>query len=192
MGLDDDPRPHRVTLTGLRGSGKSTVGPPLADRLGWAFVDADAEIERRTGRSIPDLFAADGEPAFRTVEREVMADLLGRDRVVIAAGGGALMDGGTREGAAAGFVVYLAAPPDVLARRVAGDAVNPDRPPLTDADPVDEMRAVFARRDPVYRGCADLVVDVSDVRPDRIAAMIEANVAERRGSTPPLGGSAAP
>ena len=170
-----------ITLTGLRGSGKSTVGPLLAARLGWDFFDADDELERRTGRTIADIFAADGEPGFRAIERGVMADLLGRTELVIAAGGGTLMDEGTRERAARGFVVYLTAPPEVLARRVAGDDANAGRrPALSTAVPLDEMRAVFDRRDPIYRGCADLVVPVADADPGEIAATIFRELGAKR------------
>ncbi|HEX6984200.1 MAG TPA: shikimate kinase, partial [Planctomycetaceae bacterium] len=79
-----------LTFIGYRGSGKSTVGAAVAARLGRPFADADAEIERRAGRTIREIFATDGEPHFRALEREVMADLLSRDDLVIAAGGGAV------------------------------------------------------------------------------------------------------
>lgn len=85
-----------ITLTGYRGTGKSSVAPLLADRLGWSWIDADAEIERRAGQSIRDIFAAGGEPEFRRQERAVMVDLLSRDRLVIASGGGAILNEQTR------------------------------------------------------------------------------------------------
>ena len=79
-----------ITLIGYRGTGKSTLASPLAQRLGWDWIDADVELERRAGRSIQSIFATDGEPEFRRLERELLAELLLRDRLVIAAGGGAV------------------------------------------------------------------------------------------------------
>src|SRR3954447_21902345 len=81
----------RLFLIGYRGSGKSTVGRLLAERLGWAFVDADEELEIRAGRSIADIFTTDGEPAFRALESAVLRELASRDRHVIACGGGVVL-----------------------------------------------------------------------------------------------------
>ncbi|MCA9014200.1 MAG: AAA family ATPase, partial [Planctomycetaceae bacterium] len=85
-----------ITLIGYRGSGKSSVAEPLAERLGFSWIDADDEIERVAGKSIATIFAEEGEPRFRQVEREVMQDLLGRDKLIIAAGGGAILNAETR------------------------------------------------------------------------------------------------
>src|ERR1700749_3713805 len=79
----------RIVLTGFMGSGKSTVGPLLAAELGWAFLDLDTEIERRTGLTVPQIFAEQGEAAFRKEETAALAAVLGRTRTVIALGGGA-------------------------------------------------------------------------------------------------------
>ena len=78
-----------VTLIGYRATGKTTLAKLLAGRLGWDWIDADSEIERRAGKTIAMIFSEDGEPAFRDLEAEVVADLCGRDRLVLAVGGGA-------------------------------------------------------------------------------------------------------
>src|SRR5688572_7117865 len=85
-----------ITLTGFMGTGKSTVGRLLAERLGWDFVDADAVIAEKAGKSIPVIFAQDGEMAFRKLEALVFASFAGRSRVVVAAGGGAMLLDETR------------------------------------------------------------------------------------------------
>src|SRR3990172_13143827 len=111
-----------ITLIGYRGTGKSTLAAPLAKRLGWEWLDADAELERRAGRSIRDIFATDGEPEFRRLERELLAELLRRDRLIVAAGGGAIQNEATRRDMqAAGPVIWLQASVDTIERRLASD-----------------------------------------------------------------------
>jgi shikimate kinase len=108
-----------IVLVGMMGSGKSTVGQRLAQRLGLRFVDADAEIELAAGMSIPDIFAARGEAEFRSGERRVIARLLSQGPRVLATGGGAFMSEETRSRIAAeGVSVWLKAEFDVLMRRV--------------------------------------------------------------------------
>lgn len=118
-----------VFLVGLSGSGKSTVGRLLAGRLQLPFIDIDAEIERRAGRSIPVLFHEEGEPAFRLRERELIAEVCARSSGVVATGGGAPVDPDNREAMRqAGAVLWLDAPSEVLAARVGSTA--PSRPLL--------------------------------------------------------------
>jgi shikimate kinase len=115
-------------LVGMRGSGKSSVAPLLAERLQMKAIDADAELELRAGRSIPTIFAEDGEPEFRRIERTLLLDdLLRRNDTVIATGGGAVLDSEVRERLRQRLTVWLHAPVDVLARRIGGS----DRPSLT-------------------------------------------------------------
>ncbi|MPZ13717.1 MAG: 3-dehydroquinate synthase [Chloroflexi bacterium] len=127
-------RPSRlVILVGLSGSGKSTVGRLLSDRLGVPFIDTDAEIEVRAGRSIAEIFRSDGEPAFRAMECSVIADVLQRGGGVVAAGGGAVVAPENRAAMReAGVVVWLDAPSSELASRLIS-AGNVDRPLLGDA-----------------------------------------------------------
>ncbi len=155
-----------ITLIGYRGSGKTTVARPLAERLGWNWVDADTEIERTAGRTIREIFAQQGEPAFRELERQVMAELLGRDRLVIAAGGGAILNPETRARVRqAGPVIWLQASLQTLQSRIQQDATTAERRPnLTNAGGLTEIAQVLAIREPLYRECATLTID-TDVTP---------------------------
>ena len=163
-----------ITLVGYRGTGKSTIAAALAGRLGWDAVDADFEIERRAGRSIRDIFESGGETAFRTAERQVMADLLAGHRHVIAAGGGAVLDADTRrEMTAAGPVVWLRASLETILARLAADASTRDRrPSLTDKDPRAEVESLLARREPLYREVATCTVDTDGRTPEAIVAEV--------------------
>src|ERR1700748_2887932 len=108
-----------ITLIGYRGTGKSTLAPRLAARLNFQWVDADVELENCTGRSIREIFATDGEPEFRRIERQVLVDLLKRDRLVLAAGGGAILNETTRQDFRhAGPVVWLQASVETISRRI--------------------------------------------------------------------------
>lgn len=150
-----------LTFIGVRGSGKSAVGAALAERLGLPFVDADVEIERRAGRTIREIFAEGGEQAFRELERDVMAELLGRDRLVVAAGGGAVLAEETRERMKrSGAVVHLRVSAETAESRVVGDASTAERrPALTGLPRRAEIEAVMAAREPLYQGTATAVVD---------------------------------
>lgn len=159
-----------ITLIGYRGSGKSSVAAPLAARLGWQAVDADEEIERRAGKSIAAVFADDGEPRFRALERQVMAHLLGGEELVIAAGGGSVLCEETRRAMReAGPVVWLKADVDVLADRIGGDeSTRSRRPDLTQQGGREEIERVLAARKPLYRECASLTVETGGRTVDEI------------------------
>lgn len=156
-----------ITLIGYRGTGKSTLAAPLARRLGWEWIDADVELERRAGRSIKDIFATDGEPEFRRLERELLAELLKRDRLVIAAGGGAILNEATRaDMQAAGPVIWLHASADTIERRLATDPTTGQRRPnLTSNGGREEIERLLAIREPLYRQCATITLNS-----DKIAA----------------------
>ncbi len=163
-----------IVLVGMPGSGKSTIGEALARRLGSAFIDLDLLVEAQTGRSIPELFADDGEPAFRRRETEMLAQVLRGDSrsVVIAPGGGAVLDPVNREIMhRSATVVWLDASVEVLALRV-GDGAT--RPMLTGAggrsDMVDRLRALHGSRSAAYRDAAHVVVQVDHKLPDVVAA----------------------
>ena len=170
--------PRRVFLVGYRGSGKTTVGRLLAERLGWAFIDSDDEVEEAAGKPIAAVFAEDGEPAFRDLEERVVASLCARERTVVSLGGGAVLREATRRRiAAAGPVVWLTAPAETLAARIAGDASSEARrPSLTGAAPADEVRAVLAQREPIYRECATVCIDAAGRAPEAIAAEVAARL----------------
>jgi shikimate kinase len=150
-----------LTLIGFRGTGKSSVGPELAARLGWSCVDADDEIVRQAGKSIADIFAQDGEPTFRRYEAGVLAELLRRHRIVVSAGGGAVMDEDTRrQMRAAGPVVWLQASMATIFARIGDDLkTGGTRPALTGHDPRTEAELLLSRREPAYADTATIIVD---------------------------------
>jgi shikimate kinase len=163
-----------LSLIGYRATGKTTLARLLAERLGWDWIDADVEIERRAGKSIARMFAEDGEPAFRDLEAAVIADLCGRDRLVLAAGGGApLRPESRRAMRRAGKVVWLTAKPETILARMNADATTAGRRPhLTDRGALEEIVHLVERREPVYRETADLDVATDGKPPETIAAEI--------------------
>jgi len=163
-----------LTLIGYRATGKTTLARLLAGRLGWAWIDADVEIERKAGKSIARIFAEDGEPAFRDLEAEVTAELCARNRLVLAAGGGApLREENRRAMRAAGKIVWLKATPETILARMSSDATTSGRRPnLTDRGPLDEIVELLRRREPTYRELADLEVDTEGKPPEQLAAEI--------------------
>jgi shikimate kinase len=165
-----------VTLIGYRGTGKSSVAPVLAQRLGLRWSDADVELERRAGQTIREIFAEQGEPRFRRMERLILSDLLHYGDRVIAAGGGAILDPDTRrEFRAAGPVVWLQADVNTIAQRLAADASTAaSRPSLTAAGGIEEIRTVLAAREPLYRETATIVVETTGKSVDAIVGEIVA------------------
>jgi shikimate kinase len=151
--LASPPHLDRIVLTGFMGSGKTTTGRLLADRLNWTFLDLDHEIERRSGLSVPEIFAQHGEPHFRRLEAQALATLLGRSHVVIALGGGAPEELGNRlllEQTPRTAVIHLAAPFDVLLDRCRAQATQPNataRPNLADPD---QALTRYLHRRPLY------------------------------------------
>ncbi|QDT69544.1 Shikimate kinase 2 [Planctomycetes bacterium MalM25] len=164
---------------GYRGCGKSTVARLLAERLDWQAIDSDDEIEHEAGVSIAEMFATQGEPAFRDLEERVVARLAQREKTVVALGGGAVLREETRDRlGAAGPVVWLTASAETLAARIAGDASSADRrPSLTGqsgAAGLGEVERVLAEREPIYRDCATVAMDADGRTPAAIADEIAA------------------
>jgi shikimate kinase len=151
---------RHVILVGMMGSGKTTVGRILAERLGRPFIDSDEQVEARTGRTLREIWEEDGEAAFRALERDALVEALRSDEpTVIAAAGGTVLDAGNRDALrAAGTVLWLQAPPEVLAARV--DEAG-HRPLLAD-DPLGTLRRLDAERASLYFDVADVVVGVGD------------------------------
>lgn len=148
---------RNIILVGLMGSGKTTVGKALARKLGVPFVDSDHEIEARTGVRIPTIFEVEGEAGFRRREAQVIAELCAQDGIVIATGGGAVMDPENRRVMRQGaWVVYLDVPVRLLFERTRHDD---NRPLLKVADPMAKLESLRALRDPLYREVADFVLD---------------------------------
>jgi len=155
-----------VFLTGFMATGKSTIGRVLAARLDKPFIDLDAEIERRAGKSIAALFADEGEEFFRSFESEVLASVAPNDAVV-ATGGGAFIAAANRELMRRhGPVVCLTASAEEILRRTKGDSV---RPLLAGDDRETRVRHLMAERAPAY-DCADLQVNTTRVR---VGAIVE-------------------
>lgn len=147
---------RNVWLIGPMGVGKTTVGRQLARALGREFVDSDHEIERRTGADIPWIFDIEGEEGFRRRERAVIEDLAERRSLVIATGGGAVIDPRNRaDMKRSGVVVYLNASPDRIYARTRRST---HRPLLRTADPRARIAELIAQRDPLYREIADIIV----------------------------------
>ena len=151
------PAPLRISLVGMPGCGKSTVGRHLARQLGLHFVDSDAEIERRIGMPIREFFDQQGEPAFRDVEQDVIDDLTQADCSLLATGGGAVLRPSNREALhSRTHVFYLRATAEELHRRLRHDT---QRPLLQVEDPLKRLRELFRDRDPLYRRTAHFVVE---------------------------------
>jgi shikimate kinase len=159
-----------VVLVGMMGVGKSSIGRRLAARLGVPFVDADTEIEKAAGMSIPDIFARHGEANFRSGEARVIARLLEGGPQVLATGGGAVMNADTREAIKArGVSIWLNAEFDVLMRRI--NKRKNDRPMLQTADPAARLRELLVEREPFY-ALADLTVQSQEVPHEAIVTDI--------------------
>jgi len=164
-----------VVLVGMMGAGKSTIGRRLAQRLGARFVDADHEIERAAGCTIPEIFKTYGEAAFRDGERRVIARLLDDPPHVLAMGGGAFVDpetrAATREKATS---IWLDTDLDTLFRRVSR---RTNRPMLYVEDPKAQLEKLLKERTPTYAE-ADIIVTGGESPPDRAAAEAEARLAD--------------
>ena len=157
-----------IVLVGMMGTGKTTVGTLLAKRLGRPFVDSDAEVEARTGRTVREIFETDGEAAYRPLETEALLDALASPvPAVIAAAGGVVLAERNRQALEqqAALVVWLRADPAVLARRVRYH----DHRPLLDSNPAATLARLAAERTPLYAEVADVIVDEGTKTPDEIA-----------------------
>lgn len=164
-----------VTLVGYRGCGKTTVARLLAGRLHLPPIDADDVLEARAGRSIAAIIAADGEPAFRDLESEVLAELLAGPPVVLATGGGVVLREANRVRLRSSGrpVIWLQADAGVIRSRLAADPTTASRRPgLAGADPLAEVADALAIRAPLYAEVATVAFDATSEPPERIAARI--------------------
>src|ERR1043166_1967610 len=158
--------PNRIVLVGFMGSGKTTIGRALAERLGWTFRDMDAWIEERNGASVAEIFRAKGEAFFRDEERAVADEARALTRHVIAAGGGAFARSDVRSALADGAAtVWLRCDLETIMSRVGGD---PSRPLATTRE---RMRELMAEREGSYR-MAELVMDTALTPPGEVAEHI--------------------
>ena len=163
-----------ILLVGMMGAGKTTTGRLVADRFGWDYLDSDVEVEKKTGLTVPALFARDGELAFRNAEAEVLREACARtDPVVISVAGGAVLRPETRDLLrSSGRVIWLRARPATLAARV-GDGIGR---PLLDPDPAAALLALDAVRRPLYAEVADEAIDVDDLSPEEVSGRIIAGI----------------
>lgn len=161
---------NRIALVGMPGSGKSSVGRHMANRLGWPFIDADHEIERRTGTSIANIFELEGEAGFRQREERLIDELTQTSPFVLATGGGAVLRASTRERLhQRTTVVYLAAALDELVVRLRHDR---HRPLLQGVDHRTKLRELFELRDPLYREVAHVVIETGRPHSAALAALV--------------------
>jgi shikimate kinase len=168
LGKDHSVSEQTIALVGLSGAGKSTVGLALADQLGRPLADTDALVASATGRSIAELFAAEGEAAFREREALALAVALAGPPCVLATGGGIVLRPSNRELLHAhAFVVWLDAPDAVILARLAEHA---ERRPLLEADPAARLAALRQERTRLYADVAHLIIDTSTLSP---AAVVE-------------------
>jgi shikimate kinase len=165
-------RRGNLFLVGMMGSGKSTIGRQLARALKKSFIDADTELERRTGVSIATIFEIEGEAGFRDREETMLAELCAQESIVLATGGGAVLRPANRCILRAnGYVVYLHASVDTLSERTQSSR---HRPLLLTADPRATLTALYLERDPLYREIADAVIDSDHTRTPDVLSLIAA------------------
>jgi shikimate kinase len=162
--------PLNISLVGMPGCGKSTVGRHLARHLGLEFIDTDAVVEARIGMSIRDYFARDGEAAFRDIEQDVIDEVTQRRGTVLATGGGAVLRPSNRDALhSRSHVVYLRATAEDLARRLRHDT---QRPLLQAGDPLARLRELYRERDPLYRRTAHFVVEAARPTVQALLSMV--------------------
>jgi len=173
-----------IILVGLMGSGKTSVGKVLARLLSKDFFDSDHEIERATGVRIPVIFEIEGEAGFRAREHKMIAELVARENILLATGGGAVLSRANRDVLkASGTVIYLRAPVKSLLKRT---RCNRTRPLLQVADPAAKLNELFAQRDPLYREVAHLIVDTGNQSVRTLAGQIEVKLKFFTPPKPPV------
>lgn len=165
-------------LIGYRGSGKTAVAAALNESLGWPWIDADAELERRAGKTIKQIFAENGETAFRDLESAIAADLTEQDRQIIAWGGGVVLrESNQKLLKRRGKIIWLTASPETLLVRIHADETTAQRRPnLTGQGGLAEIRTLLEQRTPLYAACADLTVATEQLSPAQIASRILAEL----------------
>lgn len=174
------PSRSNIFLVGPMGAGKTTVGKRLAELRGMAFADSDHEVEERTGVDIAYIFEKEGEAGFRKREKQVIAELTGRTGLVLATGGGAVLDPDNRQHLAGrGYVVYLRASIEHQLRRTSHSET---RPLLQTGDRREVLEALFAVRDPLYREVADLVLETDGRNARTLAQEIERHLDSPSGA----------
>ncbi len=175
---------RHLLLVGLMGAGKTTVGEVCARELGRGFVDTDALVEAVSGATVPELFATLGEAEFRTRERTALADAMDSpEPLVVACGGGAMVDPENRRTARRGVVVWLQAPPEVLAARVERDGVA-GRPLIAGGPSLATLTRLADARGESYAAAAHATVSTEGRDADAVAAMVLERFHELESAAP--------
>jgi shikimate kinase len=161
-----------IFLVGMMGAGKSTIGRLLANAIGFEFVDADRELEARSGVPIPTIFEVEGEAGFRRRETALLDELSLRNHIVLATGGGAVLDPQSRQRLRErGLVVYLRTSADEVHRRTRRDK---SRPLLRTEDPRRRIEQLLAERDPLYEEVAHIAVQSAPSNPKKLVQRLVA------------------
>ena len=156
-----------VAIYGFMGVGKTTSGALLAEALGYEFIDLDDEIEKRTGKTIPEIFMDDGEPRFRELERDLVIELSRKDGYVIGCGGGAMADLVNAEALReSSTLVYLTASVEEILERTGKES---HRPLLKVDDPRKTVEKLIAKRKPVYERYAEVIIDTTGKTPETVS-----------------------
>lgn len=168
----------RILLIGMMGAGKTTVGRALGQRFGWPYLDSDEEVRRRTGRTVPQLFAEQGEAAFRAEEAAALAEACtSAHPVVVSVAGGAVLDPSNRELLArSGTVVWLRASLSTLSQRVGDGRTRP----LLGGDPAAALARLYPERARLYAELAAVVIDVDDAPTERVVERVARAVGRGR------------
>jgi shikimate kinase len=167
-----------ILLIGFRGTGKTAVARIVAEQLGWNSIDADEVLEHRAGKTIAQIFADDGEPAFRDLESTVLADLAALDSHVISLGGGVVLRPENRSLIkSAGTVIWLTGSPETCLDRINADTTTAARRPnLTASGGLQEIRTLLTQREPLYRECANLAISTDAKSTSAVATEVLAAV----------------
>ena len=173
-----------IVLIGYRGAGKSTVGRMLAARAGKTFVDADERVEKQCGSSISDIVRSKGWQYFRDLEKGVIDEICRGNELIIAPGGGAVLDpANVRALKKNGLVIWLKADGEVLGRRINQDPrTRASRPSLTGKGALEDLQEVLFMRNPYYAAAADVQVDTSELSLEEVAEKVWSIVQKRRGA----------
>jgi shikimate kinase len=164
-----------IMLIGYRGSGKTTVGQKLADRLWQDLVDTDKLVAKNAGKSIREIFEQEGEARFRELESAVVKEVVQKPECVISLGGGAVLREDNREAirASGHKVIYLKCEPETLHKRIEADAATSlTRPNLTQFQGLEEIEKVSAEREPIYRAMMTAELDVTNLSPEEAVVYI--------------------
>jgi len=161
-----------IFLIGYRGTGKTTVGRLLAQRLGWNYIDADPYLEGKAGKSIRQIFSEHGEAHFRGLESQTLRELAGQPNHVLSLGGGVIMRDENRRVLEGGWVVWLTADVDTIADRLATDPTTIERRPNLTTGGIQEIRDLLEEREPLYGACANLTLDTRERSPESLAETI--------------------